>query len=122
MWFPRWPRGVDARAPGVRALDVRQGPQAVADERRRAGQVLAVLADNTAASDARMYWENRNLNLISAAAQKTDEIWVPVAITVFPDEIYRPPATWAGRAFRNLIDYHEADRGGHFAGAALVLP
>jgi len=60
--------------------------------------------------------------LISAAAQKTDEIWVPVAITVFPDEIYRPPETWAGRAFRNLIDYHEADRGGHFAGAALTLP
>ncbi|HSE03494.1 MAG TPA: epoxide hydrolase, partial [Methylomirabilota bacterium] len=37
---------------------------------------------NTAASSARLYWENRGRDLISAAAQKTDEISVPVAITV----------------------------------------
>jgi pimeloyl-ACP methyl ester carboxylesterase len=38
-----------------------------------------------------------------------------VAITVFPDEVYRPPETWARRAFRNLMYFHQADRGGHFA-------
>jgi hypothetical protein len=38
-----------------------------------------------------------------------------VAITVFPEEVYRPPETWARRAFRNLIFFHEADRGGPFA-------
>ena len=38
-----------------------------------------------------------------------------MAITVFPDEVYRPPKTWAQRAFRNLIYFHEAERGGHFA-------
>jgi len=70
---------------------------------------------NSAASSARLYWENREGSLISAAAQKTDEIKVPVAVTVFPEEVYRPPETWARRAFRNLIYYHEADRGGHFA-------
>jgi pimeloyl-ACP methyl ester carboxylesterase len=70
---------------------------------------------NSAASSARLYWENREANLISAAAQKTDEISVPVAVTVFPDEVYRAPETWARRAFRKLIYYHEADRGGHFA-------
>jgi pimeloyl-ACP methyl ester carboxylesterase len=70
---------------------------------------------NSAASSARLYWENREGNLISAAAQKTDEISVPVAVTVFPEEVYRAPETWARRAFRNLIYYHEADRGGHFA-------
>ena len=70
---------------------------------------------NTAASSARIYWENRGRDLISAAAQKTDEISVPVAITVFPDEVYRTQETWARRAFRNLIYFHEADRGGHFA-------
>jgi pimeloyl-ACP methyl ester carboxylesterase len=70
---------------------------------------------NSAASSARIYWENRERNLISAAAQKTDEISVPVAITVFPDEVYRAPETWARRAFRNLIYFHQADRGGHFA-------
>jgi pimeloyl-ACP methyl ester carboxylesterase len=70
---------------------------------------------NTAASSARIYWENRGRDLVSAAAQKTDEISVPVAITVFPDEIFRAQERWAQRAFRNLIYFHEADRGGHFA-------
>ena len=70
---------------------------------------------NSAASSARIYWEARGQDLISAGAQKTHEISVPVAITVFPDEVYRPPQTWAERAFRNLIYFHEAERGGHFA-------
>ena len=70
---------------------------------------------NSAASSARLYWENRDQNLISAASQKTAEIKVPVAITVFPEEVYRAPETWARRAFRNLIYFHEAERGGHFA-------
>jgi pimeloyl-ACP methyl ester carboxylesterase len=70
---------------------------------------------NSAASSARLYWENRGRNLISAGAQKTDEISVPVAVTVFPEEVYRAPETWAKRAFRNLIYYREAERGGHFA-------
>ena len=71
---------------------------------------------NTAASGARLYWENRNDNLLSAAAQKTDQIKIPVAITVFPeDDLFRAPETWARRAFPTLIYFHEADRGGHFA-------
>ncbi len=70
---------------------------------------------NTSTSAARLYWENRDQNLISAASQKTDQISVPVAITVFPQEVYCAPESWARRAFRNLIYFHEVDRGGHFA-------
>jgi pimeloyl-ACP methyl ester carboxylesterase len=70
---------------------------------------------NSATSAARIYWENRGRNLTSASAQKTSEIKVPVAITVFPEEVYRPPKTWAQRAFPKLIYFNEADRGGHFA-------
>jgi pimeloyl-ACP methyl ester carboxylesterase len=70
---------------------------------------------NTVASSARIYWENRTLNLISSADQKTDQISVPVAITVFPDEVFRAQEAWARQAFPNLIYFHEADRGGHFA-------
>jgi pimeloyl-ACP methyl ester carboxylesterase len=71
---------------------------------------------NTAASAARLYWEGgRNGSVIVAAAQKTSEIALPVAITVFPEDVYRAPETWARRAYRNLIYFHEADRGGHFA-------
>jgi pimeloyl-ACP methyl ester carboxylesterase len=68
---------------------------------------------NTAASSARLYWENRG-NILSAVAQKTAEISLPVAITVFPEEIYRAPETWARHAYRNLIYFH-VDKGGHFA-------
>jgi pimeloyl-ACP methyl ester carboxylesterase len=70
---------------------------------------------NTVASSARIYWENRGQNLTSSADQKTAEIKVPVAITVFPEEVLRAQEAWARRAFRNLIYFHEADRGGHFA-------
>lgn len=70
---------------------------------------------NSAASAARIYWENRGRDLLSAAAQHTSEITVPVAITVFPDEVFLAPETWARRAFRNLTYFHHADRGGHFA-------
>ena len=70
---------------------------------------------NSAASAARLYWENREQNLLSAAAQKVEEISVPVAVTVFPEEVYRSPETWTRRAYPNLIYFEKADRGGHFA-------
>jgi pimeloyl-ACP methyl ester carboxylesterase len=71
---------------------------------------------NTATSAARLYWENgARGSVIVAAAQKTGEISLPVAITVFPGDVYRAPETWARRAYRNLIYFHEVDKGGHFA-------
>jgi pimeloyl-ACP methyl ester carboxylesterase len=70
---------------------------------------------NTAASSARLYWETSGQSVILAAAQKTSEISLPVAITVFPEEVYRAPETWARRAYRNLIYFNEVDKGGHFA-------
>ena len=70
---------------------------------------------NTATSAARIYWETAGQSVILSAAQKTSEISLPVAITVFPGEVYRAPETWARRAYRNLIYFNEADKGGHFA-------
>jgi pimeloyl-ACP methyl ester carboxylesterase len=71
---------------------------------------------NSAASAARLYWENgARGSVIVAAAQRTSEIMLPVAITVFPDDVYRAPETWARRAYRNLAYFHEVDKGGHFA-------
>jgi hypothetical protein len=43
---------------------------------------------NTATSSARIYWENRNLEIVSAGSQKTNQIKLPVAITVFPEMSY----------------------------------
>ena len=71
---------------------------------------------NSATSAGRLYWENGGRgSVISAAAQKTADISLPVAITVFPRESYRTPETWARRAYRNLIYFNEVDQGGHFA-------
>ena len=70
---------------------------------------------NTATSAARLYWEYGGRSVTSAATERTAEISIPVAITVFPGESYRAPETWARRAYRNLIYFNEVDKGGHFA-------
>jgi pimeloyl-ACP methyl ester carboxylesterase len=70
---------------------------------------------NSATSAARLYWETAGQSVLLSAAQKTAEIALPVAVTVFPDEVYRAPESWARRAYRNLIYFHEVDKGGHFA-------
>lgn len=69
---------------------------------------------NTGASSSRFYWENNNNNF-SADAQKTATIKVPVAVTVFPGEIYRAPKSWTAQAYPSLYYFHEASKGGHFA-------
>jgi pimeloyl-ACP methyl ester carboxylesterase len=62
-----------------------------------------------ATSAAQLYWEN-NANNFNAV-----DISLPTAITVFPGEIYRAPRSWAERSYHNLIYFHEAAKGGHFA-------
>ncbi|MGT2455631.1 epoxide hydrolase family protein [Cupriavidus basilensis] len=69
---------------------------------------------NTGASSSRFYWENNNNNF-SAETQKTRDIKVPVAITVFPHEIYRAPETWSKQAYPSLYYYNKVSKGGHFA-------
>ena len=71
---------------------------------------------NTGASAGRLYWENgARGSVIAAVPQKTSDISLPVAITVFPEDVYRAPESWAKRAYRNLSYFHEVDKGGHFA-------
>jgi pimeloyl-ACP methyl ester carboxylesterase len=40
---------------------------------------------------------------------------IPVAVSVFPDEIYTAPRSWVERAYPKLIHYNKLDKGGHFA-------
>ena len=63
---------------------------------------------NTATSAARLYWEEGKLAY-------SGPVSVPSAFTVFPDETFRAPRSWVERTFANLIYFHEADKGGHFA-------
>jgi pimeloyl-ACP methyl ester carboxylesterase len=65
---------------------------------------------NTGVSAARLYWENK------ADFFDAKDISIPFAISVFPDELYQAPRSWAERAYPdNLIHYNRLDRGGHFA-------
>jgi len=70
---------------------------------------------NSAASSARLYWENVGRSPTSAATQKTADIKVPVSITVFGEDAFRPPETWARRVYPTLAYFHDVDKGGHFA-------
>jgi pimeloyl-ACP methyl ester carboxylesterase len=70
----------------------------------------------TATSAARMYWESQRAAAAAAAAGQTPpEVTLPVALTVFPGEIYRAPRAWAERVYPNLTYFNEVERGGHFA-------
>jgi pimeloyl-ACP methyl ester carboxylesterase len=65
---------------------------------------------NTGVSSGRLYWENK------ADFFNAKNISIPFAISVFPDELYQAPRSWAERAYpHNLIYFNELDRGGHFA-------
>jgi pimeloyl-ACP methyl ester carboxylesterase len=60
-------------------------------------------------------WPGSVIEQLKIIGPLTDPTAHPVAITVFPEDVYRPPETWARRAYRNLIYFHEVDKGGHFA-------
>ncbi len=70
---------------------------------------------NSAVSSAQLYWENHNNDVLSAAAQNTADISIPVGVTVFPGENYRAPRSWTERAYAQLIYFNKVDKGGHFA-------
>jgi pimeloyl-ACP methyl ester carboxylesterase len=64
---------------------------------------------DTALSSARLYWESK----LAFFAPKG--VTLPVGVSVFPDELYSAPRSWAERAYPNLIHYHRLPKGGHFA-------
>jgi len=68
----------------------------------------------TGASTSRLYWET------GAAAKASlknppPHVKLPVAYTVFPDELFQAPRHWVKHAYHNLIYFNEAEKGGHFA-------
>jgi len=64
---------------------------------------------NTAVSSARLYCENK----LAFFAPK--HVSIPVAVSVFPDELYQCPRSWAERAYPKLIHYNRLPKGCHFA-------
>lgn len=64
---------------------------------------------NTAVSSARLYWESKLPFFAPKGVQ------VPTGVSVFPDELYSAPRTWAERAYPKLTYYNRLPKGGHFA-------
>jgi pimeloyl-ACP methyl ester carboxylesterase len=64
---------------------------------------------NTGVSSARLYWENK----LAFFAPK--HVAIPVAVSVFPDEIYTAPRSWVEQAYPKLVHYNRLGKGGHFA-------
>ena len=66
---------------------------------------------NTALSGARLYCENwGKFGYFNAKG-----VSIPVAVSVFPDELYPAPRSWAEQAYPKLIYYNRLPKGGHFA-------
>jgi len=65
---------------------------------------------NTALSGARLYWEYWGKGYFNAKG-----VSIPVAVSVFPDEIYPAPRSWTEKAYPKLIHYNKLPKGGHFA-------
>ena len=69
---------------------------------------------NTGISSSRLYWEiitgENKLGFFDVKG-----VSIPVAVSVFPDEIDAVPRSWAERAYPKLIHYNKVGKGGHFA-------
>lgn len=64
---------------------------------------------NSGVSSARLYWENKLAFFVPK------NVTIPVAVSVFPDDLCPAPKSWAEKAYSNLIFYNKHDKGGHFA-------
>jgi pimeloyl-ACP methyl ester carboxylesterase len=65
---------------------------------------------NTGVSGGRLYWEYWGKSFFQVKG-----VSIPVAVSVFPDELYPAPRSWTERAYPRLIHYNKLDKGGHFA-------
>ncbi len=67
---------------------------------------------NSFVSGARLYWECLESKVSFFGVKGVS---IPAAVSVFPDELYQTPRSWAERAYPKLIYYNKVDKGGHFA-------
>jgi pimeloyl-ACP methyl ester carboxylesterase len=65
---------------------------------------------NTGVSSARLYWEKKQIAFFSPK-----HVAIPVAVSVFPDELYAAPRSWVEKAYPKLIHFNRLPKGGHFA-------
>ena len=71
--------------------------------------IMLYWLSNTGASSARLYFES------FATDFSTQKLDIPVGVSVFPGELYRPLKIWGERVYSKLYYWNDVARGGHFA-------
>lgn len=84
-------------------------PESVLSQDEMLDTITLYWLTDTAASSARMYWEN------AGATFSGGKLDLPVGASIFPKEIFRLPKRWAEQSYSKLIYWNEAEKGGHFA-------
>jgi len=69
---------------------------------------------NSAISSARLYWDTAQTST-GGGFFDVRGVKIPVAVSVFPDEIYAAPRSWTEKAYTRLIHFNRLPKGGHFA-------
>lgn len=89
--------------------DSNRNPESVISRDAMLDDIMLYWITATAASSARLYAENPGKQ---TARQVVD---IPVGVSVFPGEIYRPPRIWGERTYPKLFYWNRVAKGGHFA-------
>ncbi|WP_061959244.1 epoxide hydrolase family protein [Cupriavidus pauculus] len=89
--------------------DSNENPESVLSYDQMLDNIMFYWVTNTGASSARMYAENADLTFASVPLD------IPVAVTVFPGEIYTPPRHWCEQTYSKMFYWNRAPKGGHFA-------
>ena len=111
--LPGRPGGLDARSRRARATSssraLSPGKPGGLSRDDVLDNVTHYWLTNTGVSSARLYWESH------LAFFDVKGVEIPVGVTVFPDELYPAPRSWAEKAYPKLVHYNRVEEGGHFA-------
>lgn len=90
-------------------MDGAQEPEAVFGFDAMLDNIMLYWLTIAGGSSARLYWESL------AKAALSSPIALPVAVSLFPDDVTYTPRHWAERLMTNIISWNEVEAGGHLA-------
>ncbi len=85
-------------------------PEDVFSRDRLLDNVMMYWLSSAGASSARLYWES--FGVFSA---ENRQVRVPAGVSLFPQEIFRPPRRWIEARYPDLRHFGRPSAGGHFA-------
>lgn len=90
-------------------MDPALEPEAVFGLDAMLDNIMLYWLTRTGGSSARLYWES-----LSDAALSS-QIAMPVAVSLFPDDVTYTPRHWAARLMTDITSWNEVEAGGHLA-------